>query len=111
MPAGVFVELNQFPLIAAKLGAESHVAEVDAAKAWANAAASAAPKLTGSLAASGHAEGNEVVFDATNEQGVPYGVYVEFGTHEHGGPQPFLRPTEDAGRVVLERDLITALEV
>jgi HK97 gp10 family phage protein len=108
--SAVLVELNLFPAIAAKLGAEAHVAEEDAARAWAEAASAAAPVLTGALAASGHAEGNEVVFDAVNEQGDPYGVYVEFGTH-NAPAQPFLRPTEDAGAVVLERDLATALEV
>lgn len=108
--SGVFVELNLFPVAAAKLMAEAPRAEEDAARAWADAAASAAPVLTGTLSASGHAEGNEVVFDAMNEDGEPYAVYVEFGTH-NAPAQPFLRPTEDAGAVVLERDLALALEV
>jgi len=108
--SGVFVELNLFPVAAAKLVAETPRAEEHAASVWADAAASAAPVLTGALSASGHSEGNEVVFDAVNEDGEPYGIYVEFGTH-NAPAQPFLRPTEDAGAVVLERDLALALEV
>lgn len=108
--SGVVVVLNKFPLIAAKLQAGAKLAEHHAAEEWAQAAAAAAPSLTGALAASGHADGNEVVFDATNSSGEPYGVYVEFGTHDTPA-QPFLRPTEEAGRAVLERDLHAALEV
>lgn len=109
--SGVTVLFNHFPLIAAKLEVGAHEAEHNAAQAWADAASAAAPVDTGALAASGHADGNEVVFDAVNQSGNPYAVYVEFGTHEHGGAQPFLRTTEDAGRVVLERDLLATLEV
>lgn len=110
MAGGVEVVMNKFPLIAAELSVKAKEAEHAAAEAWAQAASAAAPVLTGALAASGHADGNEVIFDAVNEQGNPYGVYVEFGTHDTPA-QPFLRTTEDAGRVVLETHLHATLEV
>jgi HK97 gp10 family phage protein len=110
MPGGVYVELNLFPSLALKLAAGAKHAENDAAEEWAQAAADAAPVDTGRLASSVHAEGNEVIVDAVNEQGHPYGGFVEYGTHDTPA-QPFLRPTEEKGRVVLERDLAATLEV
>lgn len=110
MPSGVYVVKNSFPRLAAELAAAAKEAPDRAAEAWAEAAKAAAPVLTGRLAGSGHAEGNEVIFDAENEEGTPYGVYVEFGTHRSPA-QPFLRPTEPEAEKVLEHDLSAALEV
>lgn len=110
MSSGVIVVKNEFPKIAAHLLAASKIAPNDAAQVWAEAASSAAPVRTGTLAASGHANGNEVIFDAVNTSGQPYGVYVEYGTHDTPA-QPFLRPTENVARERLEHDLSVPLEI
>ena len=59
-----------------------------------------APVDTGELADSGHIDGDYVIFDATNDQGVPYGGFVEFGT-AYTPAQPFMGPAVDMAEALM----------
>jgi HK97 gp10 family phage protein len=101
---------SRIPQIVVEMKAKGIEAERRAAAVWAQEAASRAPKDTGALAASVHVEGeNEVVADAVNEQGTPYGAYVEFGTSDTPA-QPFFRPAEDVAKRHFEADLTVELK-
>jgi len=69
-----------------------------AARHGASEAAARAPRRTGELAASIHAEGNRMVASA------PYAAFVEFGTSQMG-PQPFMRSAGDGAMELLETQM------
>jgi HK97 gp10 family phage protein len=101
----MFLE-SRIPEIVAEMKAKAVEAERHAAQTWAQEAQARAPVASGELASSVHVEGeNEVVVDAVNVDGEPYGIYVELGTSTHGA-QPFFRPAEDLARARMEADLL-----
>lgn len=98
------------PGLIATLGPRTDDAVEEAAEMIAEAARTRAPVLTGALKASIHVEevglgllanGYAVVADATDEDGYPYGIAVEFGQHQGShsvGPHAFMYPAfEEVG--------------
>jgi HK97 gp10 family phage protein len=58
------------------------------------------PVDEGTLRDSGHIDGDDVIFDAVNAIGRPYGPYVEYGTR-HMAAQPFLTPAAERVKPLL----------
>lgn len=75
----------------------------DAADETRDAAKSLAPKLTGALADSITVEGGGLEREVTT--GVPYAIFVEYGTYKDA-PQPFMWPAAS----VADRVLVEAIE-
>jgi hypothetical protein len=87
----IIVQKNAFPHIAKRLLTGSKLAEEVSAKHIAVRARARAPRLTGKLAASIHADGNEVVADD------PVGLYQEYGTVKMEANPFFVESVEEEG--------------
>jgi HK97 gp10 family phage protein len=100
MGTQLVVVYNGIPAVIVRTNARVKALTDQVREATLSAARDNAPVDTGKLRDSGHIEGEEVIFDATNAQGQPYGFHVEYGTR-HAPAQPFLTPAAEQVKPLL----------
>lgn len=106
----VELDMDEVFELARRLDLRSEESAVKAAEAVKDAATLTrdlakrnAPYRTGTLQKSIRMTGSKLTRNVKAR--APYSLFVEFGTHSHGGPQPFLYPASDRGEDQLLRDL------